>query len=394
MDVTVAKKDLLRFVARAQAIADKKSTMPILSNVLLDASGQGGLTVSATDLYLSLSGRVNAEVRRPGSVAVPARDLHDRIKAMPDGPLHLTSEANGATVLKASGTARRYTLHGVPGGEFPKLPQPAPGAPRLGLPADLLGTLIARTQFSISPDDTRPNLNSALFEWQQGRVRMVTTDGHRLSKMEVAYGDSDAPPTTLLLPLKAVIELRRLADESRAEAGRDAAKDATANGAPGAAPSVTLTPSGPNAFFEVGGATFSVKLVDAQFPSYQQVIPQQSERTAKIPRLALADALRAVSLAASDRTGGVKLTLTPGLLRITSESPESGDGLDELPLDYDGKEVTIGFNAKYFLDVLGAVDDEDEVVLGFSGELDPAVLKPATESAERQYVAVVMPMRI
>jgi DNA polymerase-3 subunit beta len=391
MDVTVAKKDLLRFVARAQAIADKKSTMPILSNVLLEA-GKTGLTVSATDLYLSVSGEINAEVRRPGSVAVPARDLHDRIKAMPDGPLHLSSEANGNTVLKAPGTARRYTLHSVPGSEFPKLPQPAAGAPRLAMPADLLATLIARTQFSISPDDTRPNLNSALFEWQNGRVRMVTTDGHRLSKMEVAYGDESAS-ATLLLPLKAVVELRRLADEARAAGAAKDAEGGKADGSPSAG-EVTLTPSGPNAFFEVAGATFGVKLVDAQFPSYQQVIPQQSERTAKVGRMGLAESLRAVSLAASDRTGGVKLTLTPGLLRITSESPESGDGLDELPMEYDGKEITVGFNAKYFLDVLSAIDDEEEVVLGLSGELDPAVLRPATESAERQYIAVVMPMRI
>ncbi len=389
MDVTVAKKDLLRFVARAQAIADKKSTMPVLSNVLLEATGKGsGLSVSATDLYLSIAGTVPAEVKKGGSVAVPARDLLERVKAMPDGPLQLTSEAGGATVLRGAGTARRYTLRSQAAGEFPKLPRPAEGAPRFELGADVLAALIGHTQFSISPDDTRPNLNSALFEWQGDRVRMVTTDGHRLSKAEltVAAAGADA---ALLLPLKAVIELRRMAEEAGAE-GKDGGKDGGAS----SGRSVVLTASGPNAFFEVGGALFGVKLVDAQFPSYQQVIPQQSERSARVPRLAFADALRAVSLAASERTGGVKLTLTKGLMRITSESPESGDGLDELPVDYAGKDVTIGFNAKYFLDVLGAMDDEDEVTLGFSGELDPAVLRPASERPDRQYIAVIMPMRI
>ena len=376
MDLTVAKKDLLRLVARAQAVADKKSTMPVLSNVLLEA-GTAELTVKATDLYLSVSGHVPAEVRRKGSVAVPARDLLERVKAMPDGPLHLTSENGTATTLKAAGSARRYTLHGVPGSEFPTLPQPAADAARLDLPADLLATLIARTQFSISPDDTRPNLNSALFEWTEDRVRMVTTDGHRLSKMEATVAGKMAN-ASLLLPLKAVVELRRLADEAKAE--------------PGA--TVTLIPSGPNAFFEVAGSLFSVKLVEAQFPSYKQVIPQQSSRSAKIPRAAFADALRAVSLAASDRTGGIKLSLKPDTMRITSESPESGDGMDEVPMEYTGGEITIGFNAKYFLDVLGAVDDVAEVVLGLSGELDPAVLRPADESTERDYVSVVMPMRI
>lgn len=392
MDVTVAKKDLLRFVARAQAIADKKSTMPVLSNVLLEAVGKTGLSVSATDLYLSIAGTVAAEVRKGGSVAVPARDLLERVKAMPDGPLQLTSEAGGATVLRGAGTARRYTLRSQAAAEFPKLPRPADDAPRFELGAGVLSGLIGHTQFSISPDDTRPNLNSALFEWQGDRVRMVTTDGHRLSKAEMTVAPAPAD-ATLLLPLKAVVELRRMAEEAGAEVkegGKAEAKDAAAS--PGRP--VMLTASGPNAFFEVGGALFGVKLVDAQFPSYQQVIPQQSERSARVPRLAFADALRAVSLAASERTGGVKLTLSKGLMRITSESPESGDGLDEIAVDYAGKDVTIGFNAKYFLDVLNAMDDEDEVVLGFSGELDPAVLRPASERPDRQYIAVIMPMRI
>src|SRR5262249_29264824 len=156
---------------------------------------------------------------------------------------------------------------------------------------------------------------------------------------------------------------------------------------------VVITQSGPNAFFTLGGSRFSVKLVDAQFPPYSQVIPQTSERAIRVPRAAFADALRAVSLAASDRTGGVKLDVLSGAMCITSESPESGDGFDEVAVDYAGPEVIIGFNAKYFLDVLGAIDDE-EVVLGVGGDLDPAIIKPASESDERNYKAVVMPMRI
>jgi DNA polymerase III subunit beta len=382
MDLTVAKKDLLRLVKRAQAVADKKSTMPVLSNVLLDATSGTGLTVQATDLYLSVSGSIPADVRRKGSVAVPAKDLLERVGMMPDGPLLITTSENGSsTILKAAGSARRYTLHGVPGSEFPKLPQPDPEAPRLTLPADLLARLISRTQFSVSPDDTRPNLNSALFEWADDRIRMVTTDGHRLSKMEATLPEPQSASATLLLPLKAVIELRKLSEDARGEENA----------------LVTLIPSEPNAFFDVGGASFSVKLVEAQFPSYKKVIPEQSTRLAKIPRAAFAEALKAVSLAANDRTGGIKLTLTPGILRITSESPESGDGLDELPMDYDGGEITIGFNAKYFQDVLGAMGEVEEVVLGLSGELDPAVLRPsstAEEAAKEDYVAVVMPMRI
>src|SRR5262249_114458 len=144
---------------------------------------------------------------------------------------------------------------------------------------------------------------------------------------------------TMLIPLKAITELRRLADEARAE------KEVGP---------VCMTQSGPNAFFALAGMSFTVKLVDAQFPPYQQVIPAVTERSARAPRRALADALRAVSLAASDRTGGVKLSLTTGAMRITSESPESGNGFDEVPVEYTGPDLQIGFNARYFLDVLAA----------------------------------------
>ncbi len=193
---------------------------------------------------------------------------------------------------------------------------------------------------------------------------MVTTDGHRLSKMEVKVSGRQAS-ATMLIPLKAIQELRRLCDEHR----RASAKEGTPK------PQLQITQSGSSAFFQGGGMTFTVKLVDAQFPPYSQVIPQQSEKLVRVPRAAFADALRAVSVAASERTGGVKLALTKGTMRITTESPESGDGFDEIPIEYAGPAMTIGFNAKYFLDVLGALD-EDEVELGFGGELDPAVVKP------------------
>lgn len=376
MDLVIPKKDLLRLVARCQGVADKKSAMPALANVLLAAEGNT-LRVAATDLYLSVSGQTQAEIATSGSVAVPAKDLLERVKAMPDGPIQVIATEGAQTTLKAVGSPRRYTLHGIPGGEFPQLPKPSPDAPSLQLPVELLSLLIARTHFSISSDETRPHVNSGLFEWVGERVRIVSTDGHRLSKMEATVTGTSAT-ATMLIPLKAITELRRLADEARAE------KDAT---------TVTITQSGPNAFFSVAGMQFSVKLVDAQFPPYQQVIPQLSDRSVRAPRTAFAEALRAVSLAASDRTGGVKLSVAPGTLRITSESPESGNGFDEVPVDYTGPEVTIGFNAKYFLDVLAAIDD-DEVVLGISGELDPAVIRPGGEASDQSYVAVIMPMRI
>jgi DNA polymerase-3 subunit beta len=384
MHVVVSKKDLLRIVARCQGVADKKSTMPVLGNVLLDASGTDGLRLAATDLYLAVTGKVPAKVESGGSIAVGARDLFDRVRMMPDGQISISTNESSATTIRAMGSARRYTLHGIPGEEFPSLPQPDAGASALSLGVDTLSRLIAGTHFSISTDETRLHLNSALFEWEGDRVRMVTTDGHRLSKIEVRVAGKQAS-ASMLIPLKGVLELKRLCDEARSEAHKAEGEES---------PSLLqIVQSGANAFFQLSGFQFSVKLVDAQFPPYQQVVPETSERAIRAPRLSLADALRAVSLAASDRTGGVKLTLGGSKVRFESESPESGEGFDEVSVDYDGSEVTIGFNARYFLDVLGAIED-DEIVLGISGELDPAVIKPATESAEQSYLAVIMPMRI
>jgi DNA polymerase-3 subunit beta len=377
MELTVAKRDLLKLVTRMQGVAERKSTMPVLSNVLLAIDGPSTLRVAATDLYLALVGHVTVDVSKGGSVAVPVKDLLERIRMMPEGPLHLSSQDNASTTIKAAGSARRYTLRGMPGDDFPPLPSPAEGSPSLALDVDVLRELVDKTHFSISGDETRAHLNSALFEWDGDLVRMVTTDGHRLSKMEVKVTGRQAS-ATMLIPLKAIQELRRLSEDLSGESKE------------GAKPQLQITQSGSSAFFQASGMTFAVRLVDAQFPPYAQVIPQQSEKLVRVPRAQFAEALRAVSVAASERTGGVKLGLTKGTMRITTESPDSGEGFDEVPIEYAGPAMTVGFNAKYFLDVLGALD-EDEVELGFGGELDPAVIKP---QGARQFLAVVMPMRI
>jgi DNA polymerase-3 subunit beta len=383
MELTVPKKELLKLIARMQGVAERKSTMPVLSNVFMAVDGPSTLRIAATDLYLALVGRVTVDVSKGGSIAVPAKDLLERIRMMPDGPIHLATQDNATTTIKAAGSARRYTLRGMPGDDFPPLPSPAEGSPSLALDVDVLQELVAKTYFSISTDETRAHLNSALFEWDGDVTRMVSTDGHRLSKMEVKVSGRQAS-ATMLIPLKAIHELRRLCDDIASEA-KDRGDEGGASKA-----QLQITQSGSSAFFQGAGMTFAVRLVDAQFPPYGQVIPQQSEKLVRVPRAPFADALRAVSVAASERTGGVKLGFSKGTMRITTESPESGEGFDEVPIEYGGANITIGFNAKYFLDVLGALD-EDEVELGLGGELDPAVVKPV---GPRQFLAVVMPMRI
>ena len=208
----------------------------------------------------------------------------------------------------------------------------------------------------------------------------MTTDGHRLSKLELATSEPVAK-TSLLIPLKAIHELRRLCEEAEGDARSDEPQK------------IVLAQGAQNAFFSVAGFTFTLKLVDAQFPPYEQVIPRSTTYAARVARAPFAEALRAVSLAANERTGGVKVSLTRGSVRLSSESPESGNSFDEVPVEYDGPEITIGFNARYLVDVIGAVDTE-LLDLGVSGELDPAVLRPADQPAGSNYLAVIMPMRV
>jgi len=381
MKITIPKKDMLRLVARCQGVVDKKSTMPVLTNVLIVGDADNTVRVAATDMYLAVSSHAAAEVEGVGSTAVPARDIFDRVKAMPDGLVSIRVGSTGVTELMSDTTPRRYRLHGMDGTGFPALPEPSPDAPTLELEVEVLSRLISQTQFSISTDDSRAPLNSALFEWEGDCVRMVTADRHRLTKVEATVPGRNAT-ATMLIPSKAITELRKLADEAMAiEKNVDTPTV------------VTITQSGPNAFFTFGDVQFSVKLVAAKFPAYQKVLMKSSDRSVRVPRAIIIEALRAIALAASDRTGGIKLSMEPGTMRITSESPESGDGFDEIPVDYDGKPTTIGFNAKYLLDVLGVLDDEEVDLLLF-GELDPVVVKPAVEPENRSFLSIVMPMRI
>lgn len=380
MSVTVAKRDLARMAARMAGVADKKSTMPILRTVLLVAEGRR-VTLAATDLYLSLRGSIPAaEVDTAGGIAVAASDLVERVKMLPDGPVTLEVKDHALT-LKAKGAARRYTLRGNPAEDYPSLPSPAEGASTMTLQTKLLRKLIARTHFAVSTDETRPHLNSGLIEWEGDVVRAVATDGHRLSMAE-AKVSGQAANTSMLIPLKAIHELARLCDEVDAVVvDGEAAKE----------PEITIAQNGSTAFFIAGAVTFGVKLIDAQFPPYRQVIPKESSRSAKVPRAAFSDAVRAVAVAASATTNGVKLVLTKGMIRLSSESADSGDGSDEVAVTYDGAALTIGFAWRYVTDALGAVGDE-EVDVEFGNELDPIVVRSGTP--EDSYLGVIMPLRI
>jgi DNA polymerase-3 subunit beta len=321
-------------------------------------------------------------VKKGGSVAVSARTLFDIVKNLPEGDIEWSVGDNHAVEIRCGKV--RYKIPGMPGEDFPPLPA-AEDTEFSKIKADTLGELIALTQYSMSSDDTRPYLSGALFEGDGKVVRMVTTDGHRLSKAESKTGATkEMLNFSMLVPNKGVAELKRLIEDAKSEKSKKD-KEKSENGA-----SIEIATSGGQAFFRRAGTQLSVKLADEQFPPYSKVIPSAEGHKVVIARLPLMEALKRIALVANDRSGGVRLQLEPGMMRITSENPDVGEGSEDIEVDYASEPVVIGFNAKYLLDVLGALPD-DEVVLEVTGELDPGVIKPA---GERDFIGVIMPMRI
>ncbi len=377
MELVISKSNFARGLERTHAVADRKSSMPILSNVLLTTEDTGTLRFAATDLYLGVAATASAEVKKGGSVAVAARTLFEIVNQLPQGDVHWTVGPNHAVEIRCGKI--RFRIPGMPGDDFPPLPS-AGNAEFVSIDADVLGDLITRTQYSMSNDDTRPHLAGALFEGEARIVRMVTTDGHRLSKCDYRMREGMMLHFSMLVPGKGIAELKRLVEGVKRDKGKDEAGS-----------QISIASHGGNAFFKREGVVLSVKLADEQFPPYAKVIPQGQDKRVVVSRLGMIEALKRMKLVSSDKSGGVRLMVSPGSLRIVSESPDVGEGSEELDVDYAGPALTIGFNAAYILDVLGALT-EDEVVFELAGELDPGVIKPAGEAT--LFVGVIMPMRI
>jgi DNA polymerase-3 subunit beta len=361
MNITIRKTDLVRALQRCAPIANKRSAMPVLSCVHV-ASTDDGVTLTATDMFITVRTAVQCEAEE-GSFAVDARDLLERLKHMPDGDVRLAS--TGKTVgISAKGTPRKFTLLTHPGADFPTVAFPSGEASVVTVDGATLGNAIDAVSYAISPDETRPHVNSMLLEWQGPSLRVVATDGHRLSKYEATC--DAAGKGSVLIPLPSVGELRKLCDVD----------------------SVALRISGTSLVVETGGVSFLTRLVDSAFPPWQQVLPQ-ARKVAIVPRIALRDAVDACAVAVkAGKNSGVKLTFLTGLLRVSAATPEGGEANDEIAADCTvNGEVSVGFAPQYLLAPLGEID-ADEVAIDFGSELDPVVL------SHGGLTAVVMPMRL
>lgn len=368
MELKIAADELSKALFRAQGIVDRKSTMPILANVLLSASKEGRLRVTAFDLDIGVVSEHPAEVIKEGEITIQARTLFDIVKNLPEATVTLRKQENHYVELK-SGSAS-FRIVGMAADQFPPLPKEEK-ANLAKIDGKALLALIEKTSFAISTDETRYVLNGVFLESVAGGARMVATDGHRLALAEAELGENFKLKKGVIVPRKGLFELKRLLEE---------APDAE----------VHLGFAESSGLFRKPGLSMVMRLIDGQFPEYQQVIPKAAERALHLRKATLLETLKRVSLLSAEKGNAVKLQLADGLLKISSQNPELGEAREELPVEYAGKALSIGFNARYLIDGLTALEG-DEVKFELGDDSSPGVLRPVSGNA---YTAVIMPMRI
>jgi DNA polymerase-3 subunit beta len=370
MEFTVSRADLVRELNLSQGVVEKKTTIPILSNVLLEADGDR-IVLTATDLELGICCSCPARVKKSGAGTIPARRLLDYVRLLPEGDVQVKIQDNHWASL-VSGRSRTR-IAGMSRESFPELPQmPAPLAE---IPIGVLAAMIGKTIFSISTEESRFTLNGALLILKKGGITMVATDGHRLAMTETS---ADLEGVTgayrALLPRKAMAELQKLASDSD--------------------PAAVVRFSGDenHLFFELGGRLLLSRKLTGNFPDFERVLPKEHAHSVALNREELRGALERVAQFSDERSRGVRVQVAKGEVNIHSSVSDTGESEETIPVTYDGPSVEIGFNAQYLLDFLRAVGT-DEVMFHFKDPHSAGELRPGGEKSE-SYRYVIMPMRL
>ena len=374
MELVVRKTDLLRELQLFQGIVERKNTIPILANVLIEAAGDE-VKLLATDLEVGLRSRCTASVAKGGSLTLPAKKLYEIVKALPETDVRIEEDKNGVKVAADRFDSRMQTL---PREDFPTLPE-ATGTHSATLPRDVLRQMVAKTQFAITGEDTRYFLNGALFILRPDSMSLVSTDGHRLALITVGREKAKAKgkgstdeEVRVILPRKTLLELGRLLAEGEGEIHYERGEN--------------------HLFFDIGGRLLISRMIDGQFPAFERVIPKSNDKRVEFDRDRLTNAVKRVALLSNERSRAVKFQIDAGKVEIASSSPEFGEAKEVLMVDYSAAPVTICFNAQYVLDFLN-VADTDTVSLEFKDEMSQAVMKPVNAEGY-DYTYVIMPMRV
>ena len=372
MEITVSKSDLLKELTATQGVVERKTTIPILSNFLFEAAGDR-LTITATDLDLSLRTSCPAKVKKEGSCTIPARKLHDYVKLLPEGDISIKLLENHWVNIRLGRSNTKMV--GMARANFPALPVFPSGA-TYKLPAQVLRTMIAKTIFAISNEESRYTLNGALLVLKAESMIMVATDGHRLAHIENSTGKFAGPGIEMrvLVPKKCMAELNSLLQDFDQDS-IDFAKDES-----------TL-------FFRVGDRLLTSRQLTGQFPNFEAVLPRDNTKTVTVPSELIAGAIQRVAQFADERSGAIRLRLDKNEIKVSSSSSEAGESEDSIETAYAADPLTIGFNSQYLLDFLKA-SSSGEVRFEFKDPQSAGQLRPAENGDEFKYRYIVMPMRI
>jgi len=368
MEIKAKRGDLLATLYWTQSIVERRNTMPILANVLIEAQ-KGGIHITATDLEVGVRGLVEGEVAKEGTVTVSAKKLYEIIREVPNDQVHLKRLENEWVEIRSGKSV--FKIVGMDAKEFPQFPK-FDGKGLSTCPGSTIHQMIERTIFSVSTDETRYSLNGVFVEQSDGgKVRMVATDGHRLAFEENVIG-SLGLSKGVILPRKGLSELKKLLED-----GEDGA--------------VSL------GFKENMGLVIKdkvelfMRLIDGDFPDYTKVIPQGNPNIAKLDHEELLRALRRVSILSSERYKGIRMEFSEGKVSISANNPDLGEAVEDIEAEYKGKLISIGFNARYMIDVLSVLSGEGEINIELKDELSPSVIR---KNGVDGYLYVLMPMRL
>ncbi|MBF0493279.1 MAG: DNA polymerase III subunit beta [Deltaproteobacteria bacterium] len=369
MEFKIKKEPFLQALSWTQSIVERKTTMPILSNALFHIT-KNKLSILATDLEVAVHVTVNVETQEEGKICIQAKNLFDIVRELPDQEIIIQrKEQNRIQVIAGKS---QFKIIGLSVEEFPQLPQFDENKSSL-IEARGLREMIDKTFFSISSDESRYNLHGVFLEKAEANnIRLVATDGHRLSYVERELGQGFGIEKGVIIPKKAVSELRKLTLYGDVEEG------------------VKISIDGRNLFAQKGAITLIARLIDGEFPEYQKVIPKRQDKHIILSRNEMIGALKRVSLLVGDRTRGVKFSFSSGSLELSSSNLDLGEAKEEISIGYKGENLQVGFNSRYFLDVLGVIEEEN-FILEINGHVGPCVIRSTKDPT---FFSVIMPMRI
>jgi DNA polymerase-3 subunit beta len=370
MEFSVTKSALLNELTTTQGVVERKTTIPILSNILVEAKGTR-LTITATDLELSIRTSCEVKIKKEGAGTIPAKKLLELVRLLPEGEIKFRLLENHWVEIISD--KKKYKLVGMARENFPALP--AMPHPLVKLPAVTLQSLIAKTKFAISMEESRYTLNGGLLILKPDTIAMVATDGHRLALAETSQKLSGLNgEVKVLIPKKAMDEVEKLSSTAGSDAQLDFAKDES------------------HLFFQAGHRLLISRILTGQFPNYEAVLPRENNKTVVIERSELCDAVRRVSQLADQRSHAVKLAVSNEGIEISASSPEYGEAKENIEKEYAGDPIAIGFNSSYMLDFLAAAAD-GPISIELKDEQSAGQMRPLADESYR-YRYIIMPMRI